>query len=185
MISKPLYRIAVLLVLLLVVLWLGGCTPYLTQVDYDPNASLQTVRTYAWAPASATAAAPAYQSLDQSRLRQAFAAALAGKGLTPVPAAEAQVWVDLTYRIDRRYETQALYYGYYNWHPWWWGMEPETRLDERDESWLSLVIIDPASRSVIWAGQSTVRYYEALPPDERRQRLEEQVQALLARFPPR
>ncbi len=187
--SKPLPRIILLLALLAIALWLAGCAPYLTRVDFDPSANLKDLQTFAWVPEPAAstdpAASPQYQSLDQARLRRALEEALAARGLHPVPASDAQVWVDLTYAIDRRYETRTVFYGFYDWHPYWWGMEPETRIDERDESRLSLILINPQTRSVIWTGQSTVRYYEELPPLERTRRLVEQVQAIMARFPPR
>lgn len=187
--SKPLPRILLLLVLLGISLWLASCTPYLTRVDYDPAAGLTGLKTYAWVPVETTSTDPAvsaqYQTLDQARLRRAFDEALATKEMQLVAASDAQVWVDLTYAIDRRYETRTVFYGFYDWHPYWWGMEPETRIDERDESRLSLIMINPQTRSVIWTGQATVRYYEELPPLERTQRLVEQVKAIMARFPPR
>ena len=183
--SHLLPRIVILLALLVLALWLGGCAPYQTRVDFDPAARLAELKTYAWVPADkSVAAGDSYQSLDQVRLRRAFEDALAAKGLQPVAEAEAQVWVDLNYEIKRRYEAQTVYYGYYGWHPYWWGMEPDTRIDERDESRLSLIMISPQSRAVIWTGQATVRYYDDYPPKERNTRLVEQVQAVMEQFPP-
>lgn len=166
--------------MILLALQLAGCASYSTRVDYDPAASLSGITTYAWVPHTGD-----YQSLDQVRIRRAADAALAGRGLTPVALEQAQVWVDLDYAVARRYEVRSTFYGFYGWHPYWWGMEPDVYLDERDESTLTLLLINPATKSVMWTGQSVVRYYEAQPPAEREASLQGQVNAILQRFPPR
>ncbi|HVL00202.1 MAG TPA: hypothetical protein VM553_10335, partial [Dongiaceae bacterium] len=71
--SHILPRIIILVALLALALWLGGCAPYQARVDFDPSADLTTLKTYAWVPADQSAAAgEGYQSLDQVRLRRAF-----------------------------------------------------------------------------------------------------------------
>lgn len=167
----------------LFVLLLAGCATYRPMVDYDHSFSFKGITTYAWVPQSG--AGQDYQSLDQTRIRRAFEQALAARGLRPVALDQAQLWVDANYSINRRYETRTRFYGYYAWHPFWWGMEPDVYVEERDESRLNLLMIDPHTKSVVWAGQSAIRYYEELKSKERIDSLVEQVNAIMAQFPPR
>lgn len=170
------------ILIFLTMLALVGCASYSPRIDYDRAANFSDLQRFAWVPEQG--AEGGYQSLDQARIRRAFSAGLTAKGMTEVAVDEAQVWVDIDYAIDRRYEARSTFYGYYRWHPYWWGMEPDYYLQERDESRLVLLMIDPASRSVIWAGQTVLRYYEEKPPLERDASLREQVERILARFPP-
>lgn len=168
---------------IMVVLALTACSTYSPRIDYDRNASFGELTRFAWVPEDESPTD--YQSLDQARIRRAFAEGLKAKGMTEVPVDQAQVWVDIAYAIDRRYDARSpTFYGYYRWHPYWWGMEPDQYLEERDESRLSLLMIDPATRSVIWAGQTVLRYYQEKPPQERDASLKEQVDRILAHFPP-
>ena len=169
--------------LLAALLTLASCAPYTPRIDYDRKASFTGLTRYAWVPASAEQKED-YQSLDQTRIRRAFSAGLAAKGMTEVPVEQAQVWVDIDYAIDRRYESRSSFYGYYGWHPYWWGMQPDYYVQERDESRLTLLMIDPATRAVIWAGQTVLRYYEEKRPEQRDASLKEQVDLILAQFPP-
>lgn len=170
------------ILMVLAILALAGCASDSPRIDYDRNADFSNLTRFAWVPEQGSQSG--YRSLDQVRIRRAFSAGLAAKGLTEVPVEEAQVWVDIDYSIDRRYEVRTTFYGFYRWHPYWWGMEPDYYVQERDESRLTLLMIDPASRSVIWAGQTVMRYYEEKPPLERDASLREQVEQILARFPP-
>ena len=178
----PLIRLLKVLPLLLVFL-LAGCAGEPPRVDYDHAFQFEGVHTYAWVPQPKPS--DTYESLDQTRIRRAFEAQLAAKGLKLVRADKAQIWVDATYNINRRYDTRTNFYGYYGWHPFWWGMEPAVYVEERDESRLSLMMIDPKTRSVVWVGQSVIRYYEELKSQDRIKSLDEQVSAIMAHFPPR
>lgn len=170
------------ILLLLFIAGLAACSGVSPKIDFDRNATFSELKRYAWVPDESSS--KAYKSLDQTRIHRAFDRGLQAKGMTEVPVDQAQVWVDIDYSIDRRYDTRTEFYGYYRWHPYWWGMEPDYYLQERDESRLSLLMIDPASRSVIWAGQTVLRYYEEKPPAERDASLAQQVDQILMHFPP-
>lgn len=170
--------LSVKLLVAVLALALGGCAGFTTRVDFDPAANLKTLNTYAWVPHDG-----AYQTLDQTRIRRAVDAGLVSRGMTQVAEAEAGVWVDVDYALARRYEARSNFYGFYGWHPYWWAVEPDVRLEERDESTLTILLIDPASKAVVWTGQTVVRYYAAQPPAEREASLQAQVDAILQRFP--
>lgn len=167
--------------LLSVLLILVSCAPYTPRIDYDRNATFKGLTRYAWVPDEG--AHQVYKSLDQTRIQRAFSEGLAARGMTEVPVDQAQVWVDIDYAIDRRYETRSNFYGYYGWYPYWWGMQPGYYVEERDESRLTLLLIDPAKRAVIWAGQTVLRYYDEKAPVERDASLREQVDSILTQFP--
>lgn len=170
--------------LLLVMIWgLASCAAYSPLVDYDRKASFAGISRYAFA--SAAAENDRSQSLDQVRIRRAVGEVLTAKGMTEVPLEQAQVWVDMGYDIDRRQDVRPNFYGYYGWSPYWWGMQPDYYLEERDESRLTLLIVDPASKQVIWSGQTVLRYYEEKPPQQRDASLKAQVDSILRHFPPR
>lgn len=170
------------ILLLLFIVGLAACSGISPKIDYDRSATFSDLKRYAWVPQDS--AGKAYKSLDQARIHRAFDQGLQAKGMTEVPVDQAQVWVDIDYNIDRRYESRSAFYGYYRWHPYWWGMEPDYYLQERDESRLSLLMIDPATQSVIWAGQIVLPYYEEKPPAERDASLAQQVGQILTHFPP-
>lgn len=167
--------------LLLLLAGLGACAGYTPKVDYDKTADFSHLQRYAWVPSDDDGA---YQSLDQVRIRRAFEAGLQARDMQVVPLEQAQFLVDIDYAIDRRYDARTRFYGYYRWHPYWWGVEPDVYVQERDESKLTLLMIDPATKSVIWAGQSVLRYYQDKPPAERDASLRQQVDAILGQFPP-
>ncbi len=171
---------AAAIVILLGLISIVGCAAYSPKIDYDKTANFNNLTLYAWVPTEDKS----YQSLDQVRIRRAFEAGLQARGMAPAKPEQAQVLVDIDYSIDRRYETRTNFYGYYRWHPYWWGMEPEVYVQDRDESKLTLLMIDPASRAVIWAGQSVIQYYQDKPPEQRDASLRAQVDAILAHFPP-
>ena len=166
--------------LLALALLVAACASNTPRIDYDKTASFTDLTRFAWVPHQDEG----YQSLDQVRIRRAFETGLTARGMQLVPVEQAQVLVDIDYSIDRRYDTRTNMYGYYRWHPYWWGMEPEVYVQERDESKLTLLMINPATKSVIWAGQSVIYYYRDKPPAERDVSLSQQVDAILGHFPP-
>ena len=168
---------------LLCTLFLASCTIYSPSIDYDRKASFTDLTRYAWAPEQQ--ASPEYRTLDQGRIRRALDAALAARNMTETSADQAQVWVDFRYGINRRYEQRANFYGYYGWYPYWWGMQPDYRLEERDESRLTVMLVNPVSRAVIWTGETVLRYYHEQPPEQRDASLRAQVESILQHFPPR
>lgn len=165
--------------LLLLALGLAACAGYTTRVDYDRAVPLTEFTTYAWVLDDS-----AYQTLDQVRIKRTVDAGLAAKGMQRVALDQARLWVDMDYAVDRRYEVRSHMYGYYGWYPYWWGMEPDVYMQERDESTLTLLLINPATKAVVWTGQTVVRYYQDQPPAEREASLQEQVNVILQRFPP-
>jgi len=180
------------LVLLLSVGLLAGCVGMLDVVtDYDTTFDFSRLRTYRWLPGKA--AIPGrderYGELLDNRLRGAIERELASKGysraddkpdyvVTSCGALEDKIEV----RVINDYYAGQGYGGYYARGGW---TTPRADAYQYRLGTLIVDVIDAASNRLVWRGTVEGEADLYKDPKKREARLNEAVQKVLARFPPR
>ncbi|MFZ0131065.1 MAG: DUF4136 domain-containing protein [Desulfobacterales bacterium] len=137
---------------------------YDTSYDYDIRVDFTAMRSYAWLPLPVTAT---ITPLNADRVKYFVETRLSFKDYTvslSKPDFLIEPMVDSTSQIDTTGGPDD--YGLYR----------ETRL--------SLTFVLPASRNVIWRGETRVRVNQGLSPQEKDQLIMTAVDDILQNFPP-
>ncbi len=177
--------------IVLIALVLAGCASQKVDWDYDPGRSLAGLKTYAWLETSEDVKKKGYQldALMDQRVQDAVDRGLQAKGLRRVKGSAsntAQVDFLVNYmttvktRRDEQQITTSFGYGY---SPWGVGMNTETRIKDYEEGTLIVDMIDPQTKKLIWRGQYRSRLKEKMTPQERTDRINQSINAILSGFP--
>lgn len=139
------------LILLLTIVWLGGCTVSSVAVrsDYDRQVNFREYATYAIVSDKTKSNDPVLGSeLNQKRMAQALDAEMKARGYVSVPVAENPDLL-LSFQTDA---TQKQYtYNNNNWGYWrWYGNGAQTRQYQEDRIILNMV--DAESKELVWQG---------------------------------
>jgi hypothetical protein len=171
----------------LVAVALAGCaTQVAVSVDHDRSANFAALRTYAWRPGAMPGVGdPGFDStLLDMRVRGAVDRVLAAKGYrqaTPGTAADFLVGYYAVVRQKTSFQTVNRRYGYHlgprgGWSP--------TYAQDYDQGTLLIDVIDPATMNLLWRGAGTGVVDPDASPEKRERRINEAVDAILAKFPP-
>lgn len=173
-------------VLVLSVLVLVACSQFSVRAKQEPSADFARLHTFAWLPLDQVD--PADQRvLDRyldTRIRAAVARELGAKGYTPATG-EPDFW--LNYRLatdpgDAVKGGRRFYYG-----PGW-GAWPgaETVLRENyDAGTLYIGALEAPSKRGIWIGAAQARILPHISLEDRAERVDDAVHAILESFPRR
>lgn len=96
------------------------------------------------------------------RIRATVESQLAGKGFESVSDGQPDFW--LAYRVARKQRRDA-------------------RLGDVEEGSLLLEVVDPKTRQRIWAAAVRARLNRSDPPDRRRARINDAIEAIMKHFP--
>lgn len=139
------------LILVLTVIWLGGCAVSSVAVrsDYDRQANFREYTTYAIVTDKNKSNDPVLGSeLNQKRMAQALDAEMKARGYTPVPADENP---DLLLGFQTDAKDKQYTYNNNTWGYWrWYGTGPQTRQYQEDRIILNMV--DANTKELVWQG---------------------------------
>lgn len=184
--------------MILLLVLAGGCTSLPVRTDYDPEADLQSLRTYAWLERPAVDEGDPRvddNPLLHQRIHTAIDAGLQSSGYARAEPAEADFLVSYYITIDKM--TSVTYinnywgygpgwgYGYYRHpRPGFYPVFSQPTVFEYEQGNLILDIIRPEGRKLVWRGSVSreLDYYST--PEKRQERLNQTVNAILAEFPP-
>jgi len=165
-----------------------GCASYPVQTDYDPDIGFESLRTYSWLDArqEKTGDPRIDNDLLDRRVRRAVEAELDAKGYRKVEAAQADFALNYHLSVERQIDVQTYVdspsYGY----GWRGGYSNAyTTVQEYDVGSLVIDIIRPGEERLIWRGATQARTHEKGTPEERDERAQAAVSAILAKFPPK
>ena len=162
-------HVRLLAVCVLTTVLLYHCAPvkplvYDTSYDYDIRVDFRTMSRYAWLPLPVTAT---ITPLNAERIKYFVDTSLSLKGYAAshsYPDFLIEPLIDSTSQIDST--GGPAQYGLYR------------------EARLGLTFLLPASRQVIWRGETRVRVNPGLRPEEKDRLIEAAVSEILKNFPP-
>jgi len=171
----------------LAVLLAVACVGPSVTTDYDPEFDFGTLRRYAWSqPERAPGADPVLANdLLDARIRRAVDRSMAAKGY--LPAGELPADFELAYHvaIERAIDVQTYIDAYPRGYRWGAGpTRAYTNVREYDLGSLVLDVSSAETRALIWQGATQARINESGTPEERSERVNWAVDAILEKFPP-
>jgi len=158
---------------------LAACSSFSVDTNYDPNASFEGLRTYAWREPSKESGDP----LTLKLVRDAADAELAARGYQGV-AADPDFTIGQFVVVRQKVDVQFMddYWGYsYRGGPHW----SSTYVTTYDEGSIVLDIANGSTGEPMWRGAATGIVDTSATPEERQQRIREAVAGVLAEFPPK
>ncbi len=166
-------------------LFLVACSSVKVDRDFDPGYTFTSLSRYAWLPQADQSEDYDKDSLQDRRIRTAVDATLTEQGYQKVSPENADFLVHyFTGSKTRRDETHVTVGMGYHTLPWTMGARTETRVRDYEEGQLTLDVIDPGSRQLIWRGVAKRRLPETSTPEKRTAFIQEAVQETLKDFPP-
>ena len=174
-----------ILVFWLLILSIPACTTIRVETDWDRQAPLASLATFAWEepPEPPQSVNPfADNSLLRKRVRQAAEQALQSRGFRLVPAEEAEFLVTFVVTLEERLRATGSHSGYWGHRPRYGGyVYSRTDVRSFQDGTLVIDIVDPDSRNLLWRG-----WARGLVPtaDRNRDRIHEGVRRILRKFPP-
>ena len=159
---------------------LAACSSFSVDTNYDPSASFEGLRTYAWRE-------PARESGDPLTLklvRDAADADLAARGYQAVaaqPDFTIGQLVVVRQKVDVQFVDDYWGYSYRAAGPRW----SSTYVTTYDEGTIVLDVANGATGEPMWRGSATGMVDTGATPEERQQRIREAVAGVLAEFPPK
>lgn len=177
---------------LLVLALLGavGCAGFQVQQDYDPDTDFSGYKTWYWLPPSPSGDPRVDNDLSNARVQQAVESSLAARGFRRTSTGEGDFGVGYHVLIEGKTSVRVVddYYGY---GPGWGryggvagGVSSQTYVDQYEQGTLILDVVDTRSMGLVWRGSTSARVQEDLEPQERKERIQKAVDAILAEFPP-
>jgi hypothetical protein len=174
------------------ILLLGCASGSNVRVDYDQQADLQALRSYAWAPMTEEEQKEkSRNSLIHERIRSAIDAHLAGRGYSKVGEAQADFLVTHTVTAETRTQTQetrvTVGYGRYGTHGGvgvGYGIPVDSTTYQYKVGTLIIDVIDARQKRLVWRGSGSRTLDEKATPEQRTEIINATVNEILGRFPP-
>jgi hypothetical protein len=170
---------------------LCACSGIKVEQDYDAKRDFSRLKNYAWQSdkQKATGDVRVDNSLLSSRIRQAIDDNLAGK-FKKSTRQNADFLVAYHYVIREKEERDRVHTGFgigTGGRGSYGGVQIGLGSRERDyeDGELTVDAIDPATNQLIWRGVASRKIVSESDPAKRTARINETVQAILKKFPPR
>ena len=190
-------RIGSVILVLALVCGLGGlaCSSLKVATDFDPNADFTKIRSYAWLDERSGVEGDRndVSSLLDQRIRRAIDAELLGKGLAISDRESADVLVSYHLGVEKKLDVNTIHTGHgygAGWHGGYGrygaygGGRTETYVSEYEEGTFLVDLIEPSKKELIWRGSGQARVNRSSSPEDRKKRIREVVEKVLAAYPP-
>lgn len=190
-------RIGSIILVLALVCGLGGlaCSSLRVASNFDPNVDFTKIRSYAWLDQRSGVEGDwnDVSSLLDRRIRRAIDAELLGKGLAISDRESADVLVSYHLGVEKKLDVRTIHTGY-GYGAGWHGFDgrygayspgrTETYVSEYEEGTLLVDLIEPSKKELIWRGAGQARVNRSSSPEDRKKRIREVVEKVLAAYPP-
>jgi len=167
--------------------FLVGCSSVSVNRDYDTTVNFSNLKTFAWQHADQpeTGDPRIDNDLNDERIRNAINETLATKGFQLVKKADADFLVAYFVEHQRKLSSGSVSVGMgrssYGRHG---GVGYSTGVSEYDQAILTVDILNPADRKMIWRGVGSRATYEGSNPKKSTKIVNEAVSKILKKFPP-
>ena len=183
------FRLIQTTIIVLLAAVLAGCASQNVNWDYDPRQEPGELRTYAWLQSNKEIKEKGYQfdALTDQRVHEAVNQVLHQQGyqqLAPSASDQADFLVNYLTRVkNRREEQQVTTQLGYGFSPWGMGATTDFRVQEYEEGILIIDVIEPDTKKVLWRGAYRSRIRDNQSPQERAEKINQAVAAILQGFP--
>lgn len=180
------------LIAAVVAITISGCSSISTETDYNTEVDFSRYQTWDWVQTDKKEEKPSlhHNGLVDQRIRNAVGDQLSVKGLAQTDQEQADLLVNYFTTFEKKVDVDTFYssFGYY---PYRWGYHhsrhsafgTETRVREYNEGTLVVDLIDAENKQLVWRGSASDTVRKNLTPDERKQKIDETVMAILAQYP--
>jgi hypothetical protein len=163
-----------------------GCSSIKISYDYDNQSDFSKFKTYSY---SEDALKLPIQELDRDRLIRAIDKEMTAKGFTK--SEQADVWIDLAINTATKRTATATNVspGYYG-RPWRYGYGTgfsTTQIDVNEyvEGTLFINMVDASTEKIVWQGRGTKTLSENNSPQKREAAINEAVNKIFTKYPPK
>jgi hypothetical protein len=164
----------------LISLWLlmAGCSGLNVQTDYDPDAGLERLETFAFLTETDG------DSLDEVRIVKAVTRNLEAKGYRFVEAERASFWIQTTTHIVHDVPSPFSFgFGFGSFGGGTGISVGASQRPRNDERHIQVEMLDPATRQVLWEGEASGRVGPGDTPESRQAAIDRLTDALFRDFP--
>jgi hypothetical protein len=180
---------SLLLMAMLGVALLAGCSSYDIKYDYDMGSDFTAYKTYQWIPrqisdasGNARAALQSNTLLDE-RIRRAVDTQMTNKGFT-VAAENPDVL--LVYHTGAQDKIDVTDWGYtYAGSYWGGGLGRSVDVYQYTEGTLIVDMVNAANHQLVWRGSATGVVDPSSSPEQREARINDVVSQIFANYPPK
>lgn len=172
-----------LLVFLVTLLFLSGCSSVSVTNDYDPAIDFSNYKTFALFNGIIDGSELESAPLVKKRVLEAITNELNKKGLTVADTENADLIIYTQAGTAEKMNVTDYGYSYGS----WWGSYPYGRnIDVSYYTQASLVIdlVDNAKDELAWRGIGTAVVQQSGTPEERQERIDNAVAKILEQYPP-
>lgn len=173
--------------LVLGALLLSGCSGVRVTTDFDRDADLASLRSWAWTPVEReeTGDLRADSPFLIQRIEKSIERALAGMDLQKTEAESADFLVEYRVVVDSRFDAVEIP-ATFGFGGYWGGFYgSRVRVDQYETSTLVIDFLDRESQRLLWRGSGEARLRDYGSPEDRAKRVQRTVDAILKHFPPR
>lgn len=164
-----------------------GCSGVRVSTDFERDANLGAVRRFAFAETERerTGDLRADSPFLASRVENAVANTLAGKGVRKVEPEDADVLIAFHAVVDSRLDAVEVpaTFGY---GPYWGGFYgSRVRVDQYETLTIVIDMVERGSDKLVWRGSGESRLRDHGTPEQRAERVQRTIDAIFQHFPPR
>lgn len=157
--------------------------------DYVPEAVelCRGYKTYEWLPPSDQIDERIRSPFLQRRIQGSVDKELEGRGYQRLASGQPDFKLSYYVGVEGKLDigTVNTYYGYSWYGPSGMVMYSSGRTRQYDEGTLVLDVVDAASGDLVWRGIAQTKLTTSLDPNVRQAQIDEAVQKILSRFPPK
>lgn len=169
------------------VMTLTGCASKNVDWDYDPGQPLTHLEGYAWMENDKAREQNGYHTdaLEEQRIRNSVNSIMQAMGYRLANSKDdANFLVNYTTSVQSRVEGQQLTTSVgFGRRGYGVGVSNDNLISEYDERTLTVDFVDPETKNVIWRGRSRTRVQNKLSPEQRTERVNQEIMNILSGFP--
>lgn len=171
----------------------SGCASIRPDIDYNPEQDFRQYNNYSWQPTNKDAENTLGNDLVRSRIISAIENGLAAKGYQKVTI-DSEVDFLLSYHlsVETKFNVSTIHSGtgHYPWgsrYGYGYGggvSHSDTIIREYKAGTLVIDIVDKNDNKLAWRGAAQSRLTKNISPEERTEKINKVVNAILDEFPP-
>jgi hypothetical protein len=178
-----------LLMAMLGVALLAGCSSYDIKYDYDVDSNFSAFKTYNWIPREISNASGSARQAVQSntlldeRIKRAVDTQMTAKGFT---LATENPDVMLVYHVGAQDKVDVTDWGYtYAGSYWGGGLGRSVDVYQYTEGTLIVDMVNASTKQLAWRGSATGVVEPDLSPEQRESRINDVVSRIFQNYPPK
>lgn len=164
----------------------AGCASFRVATDFDPSVAFGELESYAWLPDAPEQRLDVrlHNALIDGRIQGAVERKLAERGFEQVAPEEADFFVLHHAGLEIGISVQTVQTSHRYRRGRWSRGTTRTHVREYERGTLMIDVLLP-DRSLVWRGSTSARIQSSSSPERREGRINDAVDSILNRFPPK